>query len=530
MIKNAATFIASVIIGTVGLLAYGQEPSAGEAGVVQIKTGADRPAPTAVFPIAGRAGKRVSGVADNAPVKRFKILLKRSADGKTVARAVALDSFLNVVRIDGSDWRIVGLSGEDAPRIGKADPMRGLDAALLVERSLCSREGAYAEREIADFFTVLNNQDRACLATFNQTPRFKLELSEAGAVKLASERIKFDKSEGLSAPDRAAVGALNYLKGRGNGNKPVIIIISYCPDNASMTFMPEDVEKKAVELGAPVYVVAFDEAASDPCLMDITRKTGGEFFALESADSSELSETLKEIYLFEKFADEIELPAAKAESAISLRCRCDSSIAQAIPFRAEERLVAAPQVAALFDFESAAISARYDESLRSLAEVLIDNPTKVIELTGYCGAELLGGDSRGFLAAERAQSVKQKLVGMGVPAAQVRFSDYRFLSPNATPLIASPWSAELERRVEVRWLDPSLLPYELVESLYDSEDEAAARVKFYENEGLRAYYAPIIRGAKPTYGVKLWGYATQDEALEAAKNLKSRFKKDFTVK
>jgi hypothetical protein len=85
----------------------------------------------------------------------------------------------------------------------------------------------------------------------------------------------------------------------------------------------------------------------------------------------------------------------------------------------------------------------------------------------------------------------------------------------------APWQQYYNRRVEVRWLDPDLLPYEIIAQTSDSETEALKNVEKWEFHGYNAYYERYLENHSPVYRVKIWGFPTLEEAEASANKIQT---------
>lgn len=185
------------------------------------------------------------------------------------------------------------------------------------------------------------------------------------------------------------------------------------------------------------------------------------------------------------------------------------------------------QIIALFASGSSTIDSIYLPLLDALAAVLRENPTQAIELIGHAYQEGKR-DTERQLAADRVRAVAAALRTRGVLPAQLRLRALGDLIP-IYPVASSAAEHMLNRRVEFRWLDPRLLPYELVVGYMWSETEALAQQQRWQERGFNAYIEEVVIEQRPAFRVKLWGYATHQEAEAAARSIAQRYKVRVTV-
>jgi hypothetical protein len=91
------------------------------------------------------------------------------------------------------------------------------------------------------------------------------------------------------------------------------------------------------------------------------------------------------------------------------------------------------------------------------------------------------------------------------------------------PYAREAWQADLNRSVEVRWLDPSLLPFEIVTEYVESERDAQSAVQMWLKRSYKAYYEAVVVRGTPVFRVKLWGYGSEAGARDAAAVIKKKY-------
>jgi hypothetical protein len=97
------------------------------------------------------------------------------------------------------------------------------------------------------------------------------------------------------------------------------------------------------------------------------------------------------------------------------------------------------------------------------------------------------------------------------------------------PIANTAQEFQLNRRVEFRWLDPQLLPYELVTTYVWSETEALRELRRWQDRGFNAYIEEVMIEQRPAFRIKLWGYATRQQAEAAARTITQRYKARVTI-
>ncbi len=91
------------------------------------------------------------------------------------------------------------------------------------------------------------------------------------------------------------------------------------------------------------------------------------------------------------------------------------------------------------------------------------------------------------------------------------------------------WQARVNRRVELRWLDPSLVPYEILAEAVVSEEEAIRLETQWSARGYDAYYDTFLINRIPAYRLKLWGFATLESAEKTKTALQTKYKTPLKV-
>lgn len=149
-----------------------------------------------------------------------------------------------------------------------------------------------------------------------------------------------------------------------------------------------------------------------------------------------------------------------------------------------------------------------------------DNPNKSVQLTGYSWYDGVEDYSK-TVSQERLNTIKELLSSSGAGQDQLKVKyegDNKPIFPNN-----KGWQANINRRVEVRWLDPSIQPYELLGEQAKSEEEAQMIVEKWESRGNKAYYERLYQQEEIGYRIKIWGFSTIEEAKQAASDIKLKY-------
>lgn len=495
---------------------------------------------------------RSSGEKTGQPAA-MRIVKSRLSGDKHVLRAVAMDE--NGVFVSGlgkngqnlTEWKItIGCDGtakeimtESITEFSAESTNRAVAMSLCLDRSE-SMDGIMdqAFQGTRAFVSSLPPTDYVNLLTFNQTLTQTISYADAGYARDFFTYVQTPKPTGLSAVYRACSrGIANLESAVSNAEmSKVVVLITAGADNSSLFMSGSDIAAQAINAGTAIYVISLDETSPEQFkLRYIAAATGGKYYSLDKQSVQRLPEILTEIIIAQKAYYEIVVPKIENYGE-----KCASSVltgALIVPTHTiEDEFMLYPdseweqpstQMLVQFDAPNAELSDEYTSSLQLLAETLQKNPTKIIELLGHTELQEKGDDATA-IALLRAQSVRRKLIKLGANPDQIRT---RSLS-NKKPVYMVEREERhktMNRRVEVRWLDPTLLPYEIEVGTSLSEEDALKQTEQWEQRGLKAYYERIVVDKNPGYIVKLWGYSTLDEANNAAKTLRKKYKTEAIV-
>lgn len=483
----------------------------------------------------------------------MRIVKSRLSGNKHILRAVVMDdngTFVGGLGKQGDnvlEWKIkVGCDGTSkeilTESVNQFDPEtnnRAVALSLCLDRSE-NMDGIMdqAFQGTRAFVTSLPATDYVNLITFNQTLTQTISYADAGYARDFFTYVQTPKPGGLSAVYRACSrGIANLDNAVSNADiSKVVVLITAGADNSSLFLSGSDIASQALQSSTAIYVISLDETSPEQFkLRYIAAATGGKYYSLDKQSIQRLPEILTEITIAQKAYYEITVP--KIDNYAE---KCASSVltgALIVPTKTiEDEFMIYPdseweqpttQMLVQFQAPNAEINDEYSSSLQLLAETLQKNPTKIIELVGHTELQEKGDDATA-IALLRAQSVRRKLIKSGANPDQIRT---RSLS-NKKPIYMIEREERhktINRRVEVRWLDPTLLPYEIEVGTSLSEEDALKQTEQWEQRGVKAYYERIVIDKNPGYIIKLWGYATQDEANTAAKMLRKKYKTEAVV-
>ncbi len=319
-----------------------------------------------------------------------------------------------------------------------------------------------------------------------------------------------------------------------DSRKKMLLIVAFGDDNASIVYSANDAAALARKIDCPVYVVGIGEAIQNYKPRYLAEISGGFYRGVFKEELERLPLIFREIFLAQKQYYYVETPRpSKLSDCESVRASLFFETIES-KIGGNARYIPKPyaqairyQALANFDYKKSNVEEEYLPIINSLAAVLKQNPDYDVELIGHAFRE--GDDIREIeLSKLRAEKVKDKLIELGVNPNQARV---RGLG-SRKPIYLIPrqsWQEKRNRRVEVRWLDPSLRPYEIDLEIEPSEELARKKVDFWEKKGYKAYYERYIIDGKPAYQVKIWGFKALDEAKTLASELKKKYKIETKV-
>lgn len=482
--------------------------------------------------------------ADISLATRLKILSVDAPDSlrsdnkeNYVVRAALLDSNgNNIARIP--TWNTGAHASVTCNSSIKSSLAQGNDAEWTLSQrhmimTVCMDRSAFSQSydsslrsAVSNFTFFLGSGDRLSVVAYNKD--LTTVCQPSGKDKLNNLADLFSgEAEGLSAIYRAANTCLNRFDST-KGYDNVLVIIAGGHDNASLIYTAEDVISKARARRARIMTIGIGDAVDTYTLQLLSSRTGGRSYFISESDVSSVTDILREInngihasYTFlvsgnTLTAGSCDVSRLRLELASAPALRDSLSILSESDFSIQSR-----QILCLFGYGQSTVNLSYLPNIRRLANLLRDNPDKKIELMSHTFDE---GDEETSLSLsdDRVRAARKILIDSGVAPSVIRCRSISNLRP-LYPYSLASWQAELNRNVEVRWLDPSLLPYELVIEYVESEREAQAAVQTWSKRSYKAYYEAVnIRNA-PAFCVKLWGFDSEASALDAATLIKKKY-------
>lgn len=473
-------------------------------------------------------------------VSRLKILrvdVPDSTHGDYVVQAALLDSLGNNIASIPPSSLIAStrVSCDGAASVGETQgsdvlwtkSQRHMIMTVCMDRSAFAQSRDAGIRDAVAAFTFsLGSGDQLSVVGYNVESTTVCTHSSKDKLNNLAEMFS-GEAEGLSALYRSAYACLNrFDASSGYDNTLVVIATGY--DNASLIYSADDVIARARARNARIMTIGIGDMVDAYSLQLMASRTGGRAYFLADTDISSITDILREInngiHAPYTFRVPGRTPAAGScdMGVLTIGLGSNPALRDSIAILSE-RDFSLPhrQLLCLFPFGQSALNSAYISHLRKLINVLRDNPDKSVELISHSFAE---GDEETslLLSDERVRVVRKLLLDSGVSPVALRcraMADVRPLFPYAR----EAWQADLNRSVEVRWLDPSLLPFEIVTEYVESERDAQSAVQMWLKRSYQAYYEAVVVRGTPVFRVKLWGYESEAGARDAAAIIKKKY-------
>lgn len=413
------------------------------------------------------------------------------------------------------------------------------DITVLFDNSAASENNSTVISAVYKSAVEMLQNDKLQLVQFNHKSKEIIPLQYIESALSTLRDYQPEPPSGLNSLYKTVYETLRRSAASNSTNK-VMIIITHYNDNSSLVYRVNDLIKISKEKNTPIYIIAVGDALQTYFLNYLCAKTGGRIYHLFNSEVSEITQIINEIYFavnnyYEIEFSDIDFPfndytKSKPNTCLDLEGIFSidilgnkfSSPVNIFAYSVPDYLQY--QAVALFDEKSYIINQKYYDVLNDLAGALKDNPQYKIEIIGNSGNE--GEDSyNNYLSVSRAESVKNYLFKMGVPTEQLVLKGIGYKKPLYF-MAKYAWQESLNRRVEVRWLEPQKMPFEILAGIYANEAEAGANSDMWIKRGYRAYFERVIEYGQPRYQIKLWGYNSIDEAQNEIKKLQAKYKKD----
>lgn len=406
---------------------------------------------------------------------------------------------------------------------------------ILLDNSAVAVNNQPVLDQIKDFIKNRPGSDEIGLTAYNQESKTLLKLDQVSNYRDQIDKLNIEKPNGLNSIFKTTTEVMTKFKTDKSDLKAIIIIL-YSADNASLVYDANDVVNVSKENAIPVYIIGVGDAVESYFLRYLSIVTGGKYYHIFDEDLPHLGNILNEIANSQRNYYQIEVPIDKnmiscndLKMNISLKYD-DRDLRDSLQLAFNQReQYSQYQSIALFDSTKTDFSDVYLGNIKALAKVLEVNPEAKVELIGNSSKEFDNDSRNEALSNLRAKEVKNFLVSLGANGDQIVTKGIGRSKP-LYYLEQQNWQADFNRRVEVRWLAPSVYPYEIIAEIVKSEDDALNYIDKWEKNGYKAYFDRFLENDIPFYRIKLWGYSTLPEAEEEMNKLKKKNPKiKFTI-
>lgn len=475
--------------------------------------------------------------------KNIKLMGYNNINSNAVEyKVLMLDEFGNYLpNIKNNDfliWNITNSCGEYKDQIAidnyEEEKLSNKKSALkiLLDNSKAAEFNQSLVFHIKNGLKKIQSDAMVSMAYFNQDYN---ELFDFKSIKeIENQILVVQKNDGLNAVFKNAYKALAEMQYVKDADNKCLILVTYSPNNAATIYNAKDLVTLARELEIPIYVVAIGNAIDTYSMKYISYGTGGKFYNLDPTEMYDITDIIAEIEFSLNAHYKIQVPKSVYTDCefytLELSLNFNDNIIKEIG-----NYISNPawfgslnQSLAIFAYKSSEVSEQYFSLINSISRVLLDNPQYSIELVGHSSIEDGKEENNIKISKERVENIKQLLLDKSVPSYQIKTSSLGSSKP-IYYLPSSEWQQHYNRRVEVRWIKPGDLPYEIIAQEYWTEDEAQQQANDWQRKGFRAYYERYLVNNRPAYKVKLWGFESKDHALSEAKKLKDTYKFDFIV-
>lgn len=318
----------------------------------------------------------------------------------------------------------------------------------------------------------------------------------------------------------------SILKNKDIADDADIIVLTSGPDNGSYIHDAESIVKNAQKRNISIHVCNINnEVLDNYSLKYLASKSGGTFLDLSSSDTNTCVSSLISLMRINKgtfyevlIADSILKSGESFYISVKLPTN-DTVLSQKVLSNVDENSkLSRYKIVNLFYDSNTSIDTSFYLHIQNLGSVLKLNPTKIIEIIGYSSL-LESNDDALALALQRASAVRKYLIMTGAEPNQIRIRGLSNIKP-IYPDENEYYQTIMNRRVECRWIDPSLFPYEIRAEKVYTEQEALSMIEKWEKKKIMSYFDRRIQNGNSYYQILLWGYSTQNQMNEAISTLR----------
>ena len=479
-----------------------------------------------------------------APV-RIKIMQSENKAKSLELKTIILDengNFINGLNSEVVDLSFIQKCKKSSSSAGDLQIQEvhksvGTDYSLIFDNSSVAEFNFPLLERVLNFSESLNSNDRLMFSYFNHNYTEYLSLQSQNDFYSTFKGYDLPKPSGLSGLYKAVYNNLVDFTAQVSKDKnKALILITYSEDNSSLIYSPDDIINAAQNFGIPIFVIAVGDAFNSYTLQKIANSTGGKLYTVHTDSSHVAEHILKEIdfslnnhYSVSLDYNRNENECSDAYGKLILKYG-DKTIEDGIVLNpTKSEFHSYYQSVAIFEPKSADMSEDYLSNIVELSSVLKSNPSYRIKLIGHSGNE----GSKEFnaqISDSRANKVRELVVKEGVDSNQIIVDSEGYSKPLFI-LGQTPWQNNFNRRVELKWINPSQTsPFEIVVEQVWTEEEAISSQNKWNKRGYNTYYENFLIGDEPVYRVMLWGFEDEDEVKQVASAIMKKYKTKVTYK
>lgn len=426
-----------------------------------------------------------------------------------------------------SQKRIIGNSYEHFPH--NITSKEKLNLYFLIDYAVL-QENLDLKQQILSAIQFLDIEDKVALYCFGVGLQNIIPQVRANKFYYDFQNTDLPLKNELSSVYRSLCLILNEIEAKSNA---IIILITNRMDNSSINFTLEGAIEKSRESNVPINVIALGNEVSPSTYRYLAYKTSGNFYHFPWKNK-EIDSGILECVLSNKYYYSVVFEQSKQfleSNDVDIRLTLQSGqleFSDTFTYPVKDRVFYTNyQAVSLFNFADTSIREEFVVCLDNLSQLLKTHRNLQVELIGTAGiGEQFYSPTK--LSLDRANAVRTRLITNGVLPNQISvkglgISKPIYLEEN------DDISLLFNRRVEIRWIMPELLPYTIVVDTVASEELAEKKVEFWEKQGFRAYYDRIFLNNTLLYKIVLWGYAFVEEAKRDATKISKRYKKSYVI-
>ncbi|MCS7177545.1 MAG: OmpA family protein [Candidatus Kapabacteria bacterium] len=377
---------------------------------------------------------------------------------------------------------------------------------------------------VAVALSCLREEDRLVLIQYHYQAEFITAISGNTAHSIRPDTFSVVPPRGLAAPLHIVQAALEYCRLTPSPRRRAILLLTEAPDEASFLVRAHDVTQTARQLRIPLVILHVGLLSNRAFWQGLATECGGAYYWVPTVDNH-LPQLLGQLIrgLQRHYIIRFPSPPHKC-SPLRLRFRSEP-LAAATDYQYVElppEVLEPRRTICYFAEADTSVGSEFLPLLMDLARWLRSRPGEVIELLGHT-SEAEEATYGSALGLRRAQALRRRLLQLGVAPQQLRLRTVGAQQP-LSYFERTPQQQLVNRRVELRWLRPDYLPYELIVATVPSEAKALQLVELWEDRGYRAYLELVRYRGKPMYQVKLWGFPTLEAANQARLAIQQRYR------